>query len=414
MDIVYLTQHFASPEGTSGARHWWVTNCLSRRGHNVQVITGPGYLPDRVRQKNPRGYVDLGGLASVYVVHAPYSQKMGAWSRLRSFVQYTTGASLRALKLRRSDLLIATSTPLSIAVPALVNWWLRRVPFVFEVRDRWPDGPIELGKIKAPPLKWLLFRLEALAYRNAKKIIALSPGMRDGVIAKGVPADKVVVIPNMADTDSFGPHVDPTPFRLQHDLQDKFVVGYSGAMGFINGCGAILDAANRLKHRPDIVFLLIGDGNERPEMEKRVAAESLSNVRLMRPVPRREVPKVVAAMDVGLMTIRYFKIKEENSANKFFDYLASGTPIVLNYGGWQAQILAEYEAGMTAPPKDPERLAAVIRELADAPERVKKMGRNARYLAEKCFSREMLLARYAETIETTLLRDLPGRCRKAA
>jgi glycosyltransferase involved in cell wall biosynthesis len=401
MDIVYLTQHFASPEGTSGARHWWVTECLSRRGHDVHVITGPGYLPERLRDNNPRGFVDLGGRAAVYVVHAPYSQKMGALSRMLSFVRYTAGASVRALMRRRSDLLIATSTPLSIAVPALVTWWLRRIPFVFEVRDRWPDGPIELGKVKTPLLKWLLYRLEALAYRNAKKIITLSPGMRDGITAKGIPSDKVVVIPNMADTESFGPKVDPIPFRLQLDLQDKFVAGYSGAMGFINGCGAILDAAKRLKHRSDIVFLLIGEGSERSQLEDRIARECLSNVRLMQPVPRRQIPNIVAAMDVGLMTIRYFKIKEENSANKFFDYLASGTPVVLNYGGWQSEILAKGNAGMAAPPNDPERLAAIIRELADTPDRVKEMGQNARNIAEECFSREILLARYVETIETT-------------
>jgi glycosyltransferase involved in cell wall biosynthesis len=195
--------------------------------------------------------------------------------------------------------------------------------------------------------------------------------------------------------------VDPIPFRLQHDIEDKFVVGYSGTMGFVNGCGAILDAARRLKDRPDIVFLLIGEGNERPQLEERIAAECLSNVRLMRPVPRNQIPNIVAAMDVGLMTIRYFKIKEENSANKFFDYLASGTPVLLNYGGWQAEILAQRNAGLAAPPNDPDRLAAIIRELADAPERVKQMGQNARNLAQECFSREMLLARYVDTIETT-------------
>ena len=398
MNILYLTQHFATLRSKFGARHWWVTERLSEEGHNVTVLTGPGALPDDIQKTNPKGVVDVGAKSEIRIIPAKYSQKMGFVKRFVSFTRYMLGSIFYVLTCRRPDLIIATSTPLSVVVPALVGWWFRRIPFVFEVRDRWPAGPIALGKVKNPILKFLMRRVEASAYKHAKKIIALSPGMKDGIIADGVPEDRITVITNMADIDSFRPDVDGSQIRKQYGIENKFVVGYAGTMGFVNGCNTIIDAARECLTREDIVFILIGDGNEKPGMLKRVEHEKINNVIFLDPVPRYMVPNIVAAMDITLMTIRYFKIKEENSANKFFDYLASGTPVLLNYGGWQAEWLKKYSAGTNAMPDDAHDLARIIMEFSQQKDLLVEMGRNARKLAENEFSFKILLNRYAVTI----------------
>jgi len=411
MKILYLTQHFGTFQSISGARHWWVTERLSEEGHQVTVLTGPGSLPVEVQKSNPRSVVDVGAKSEIRIIPAKYSQKMGFFQRFISFSRYMLGSIFHVLTCRRPDLIIATSTPLSVVVPALVGWWFRRIPFVFEVRDRWPAGPIALGKVKNPLLKFFMRRVEASAYKHAQKIIALSPGMKDGIVADGVPDDKVTVITNMADIDSFRPDVDGSQIRKQYEIEDKFVVGYSGTMGFVNGCNTIIDAAVECQSRDDIVFVMLGDGNEKPGMQQRIERENIKNVIFLDSVQRSRVPGIVATMDIALMTIRYFKIKEENSANKFFDYLASGTPVVLNYGGWQAEWLKKYNAGTNVIPDDGKNLARIIMELSRQPELLVEMGRNARKLAEDEFSFKKLLDRYSATI-AEVMETIPSKKRR--
>lgn len=403
MKALYITQHFATPDSSTGSRHWWATRELLNKGWDVLILTGPTRLPTHSRPRHLLSRLRL-DRADVFILELKYNQKMGFARRCWSFLEFMIGTTILALCMPRPDVVFATSCPLTVALPGIAARVLRGIPFVFEARDLWPDIPIELGFIRGRLLKRLLLRFEKLAYRRARAIVALSPGARDAVTAKGIPEAKVVVIPNLSDTDFFGNGPDGRAFRQRHGLEDKFVCAHTGAMGFVNGLGAVLDAAALLRDsRPDIVFLLVGDGNERPELEARVRGEGLANVRIMDPIPKTDMPECLAAVDLGLTTVRNFRILEHNSANKFFDYLAAGKPVLLNYGGWQAEWLSRYEAGVAVPPDDPRAMADAIVRLETDRRRLKEMGRNARRLAEEQFERKRHMARLEKVLRQAAL-----------
>ena len=392
MKVTYITQHFATPEAPGSSRHWLTTHALKDAGWDVRVITGQGYLPANLKHGDKTRRFEIDGI-EVLVLGVDYSQKMGVLKRGISFLRFMAGACTAVLRGPCPDVILATSTPLTVAVPALLANRIRRVPFVFEVRDRWPDGPVELGKIRNRLLIRALYALEHAAYRRAEAVIALSPGMRDGILrTRVVPEAKVSVITNFADTGSFSPSIDGDTFRRRHGLTGRFVCGHTGTMGFVNGVDAILDAAAILRDRaPEVVFLLVGDGSERRALEARARSDDLRNVCFVDPVPKNEMSSVLGALNVGLMTIRYYKIKEENCANKFFDYLSVGLPVLLNYGGWQAECVAEYGAGRDVPPNDAGALADAVLTMFRNADACARMGRAARKLAEDRFAAELQL-----------------------
>jgi len=408
MKILYIVQYFTTLNSSASSRHWWATHYLKEKGWDVTVITGPGYLPKQLQPKGLWAKVHIDGI-TVIILNISYSQKMGFIGRGLSFIGYLLGASIVALCMQpKPALVFASSTPLTVAVPALFAHIFRRIPFVFEARDLWPDGPVELGKIKNTFLKYILYRLESLTYRLAEKIITLSPGMFDGIVKKGICESKIFVIPNSSDPEFFSINADGAAFLKKHGISGNFVCAHAGTMGFVNGLDIILDAALLLKNsHPHIVFLLIGDGNERPHLEKRVGREHINNVIFIAPIPKHEMPSCLAAVDLGLMTIKYFKIKEQNCANKFFDYLASGTPVLLNYGGWQAEWLSRYNAGVSVIPNDPEAFAKAMVDLASDLQRLKEMGQNAKRLAKEQFDRQRHMSRL-ESILRSVVIESPG------
>ncbi len=401
--VLYITQHFATPGSSCGLRHWWATRELRSTGWEVLVTTGPGYLPAQLRPRAAFARHQLDGV-KVLVFDIPYSQKMGFFRRCWSFLSFSVVATAFVLLAHRPDVVFASSVPLTVALPGIVARLLRHIPFVLEVTDRWPDGPIQLGFIRNRALASMLLRFERLAYRFARAVLPYSPGMAKGIAAKGVPRRKITVVPNCADTDLFGRGASGERFRAKHGLKGRFVCAHTGTIGFVNGVGAILDAAALLRdEHPEIAFLILGDGKERAELEVRTDREHLSNVLFVDPIANTDMPEALAAVDLGLMTIRYFKIKEENCANKFFDYLAAGLPVLLNYGGWQAEWLAEYGAGVSVPPNDARAIADAIASLASDRKRLREMGRNARRLAEEQFDRRRHMARLEAVLRKAAL-----------
>ncbi|MFA9478902.1 glycosyltransferase family 4 protein [Phycisphaerales bacterium AB-hyl4] len=390
MRILYIHQYFATPQGTTGTRSYEIARAMQSAGHVVTMLTSSAQLrPEELPAgEGPVRRGDVAGIPCI-VLMTPYDQTMGYVRRIRSFLSFMVKASAIAVREKQIDLIYATSTPLTVGVCALAAKWLRRRPYGFEVRDLWPDVPIALGVIRNRFVGGLLRVLEKRIYRSARFVVAMNQDLADDITGKlGGQQKPVLVVPNACDTYLFRPDRDGSAFREAHGLAGKTLCVHTGAMGKVNGLDAVLDAAVLLRDRPNVRFVLIGHGREKPHLIKRVHDEGLENVLILDALPKQELADVLATADVGLMVVSPIPILELNCANKYFDYLAAGLPIVLNYEGWQADILRQHEAGRSAAQDRPGDFVAAIRELADDSELRRTMANHARQVAESALNRQ--------------------------
>jgi glycosyltransferase involved in cell wall biosynthesis len=297
----------------------------------------------------------------------------------------------------------ASSTPLTIGIAGLATARLKRVPFVFEIRDLWPAVPVQLGALRSRTAVRSAEWLERRLYEGAERIVVLSEGAQQDLERRGVPSEKLALIPNAADLDVFRPGVVDADFRARHGLEGRFVALYAGAMGRANGLDQLVDAADRLRGSR-VMIVALGDGGERARLERRVQELGLDNLLFLPPVAKEQLAGIVGAADVTLTIFAPYPVLETNSPNKFFDSLAAGKPVVVNLDGWLRRLVDEHDAGAWVPAGDPAALAAALTELADDEARVERMGRNARALAEREFSRDLMAERLARTLEEAVAR----------
>jgi glycosyltransferase involved in cell wall biosynthesis len=329
---------------------------------------------------------------------------MGFFSRVFAFLYFAISASWKGVRVG-GDLVFATSTPLTICIPAIFVSKIKRIPMVFEVRDLWPEIPIALGAIKNPILKKCAFFMEKCAYRNSKAIVALSPGMRDGVVSAGVCADKVSVIPNSSDNtlffnDELAPKI--VDFRERSEwLKGAPLVLYAGTFGFVNGVGYMVRLASEvLKAKSDVKFLLVGEGREFDGVKSLASELGVLgvNVFIEESVPKSEMPVVFGAATMTSSLVIDRPELTANSANKFFDSLAAGKPILLNHGGWMADLIEAKSCGLVLWGLSPKKAAEILIEKISDPAWVEEAGRNAKELALLQFDRDSL----AEQFESVL------------
>lgn len=341
-----------------------------------------------------RGQVD--GI-DVIELAIPYSNADNFLRRTLGFLGFAF-RGIRLALMEQYDLIFATSTPLTIGIPGIVARLLRRKPFVFEVRDLWPELPREMGVITNPVVLGLLAVLERVSYRAASGHIGLSPGIVEGIARHLSPSTTVELIPNGCDISFFSPPTSPDPSSPKKDC---FTAVFSGAHGIANGLDAALDAAQVLKDRGrrDIQLLFVGDGMLKPRLKNRAANGGLDNCVFQDPIPKRELVSLLHNADVGmqlLANVRAFCYG--TSPNKFFDYIACGLPVLNNYPGWLAELIEQHGCGIAVPPENPEAFADALEYMADHPERCYEMGRNARQLAER-FDRRKLADRFVDFLE---------------
>jgi glycosyltransferase involved in cell wall biosynthesis len=389
MRITYLHQYFNTPSMSGGTRSYEMARRLVAKGHEVNMITS--WREDGGR----KGWFETNE-AGIRVNWLPvqYSNQMSYAERIKSFFRFAFVASNKAASLP-ADVIFATSTPLTIAFPGAYASLRKRVPMVFEVRDLWPELPIAMGALPNPVLRFGAKWLEKFAYGRSARVVALSPGMKEGVVRAGFPSERISVIPNSADLDLFDPTLsDFSSFRSGHpEIGDSPLIVYTGTMGRANGVDYLvrIAASSRSQGSP-LQFVVVGQGSE----EKKISAMAKElgvlgeNFFMYPAVPKDKVPEIFAAADVTLSLMIDLKELWNNSANKFFDSLASGTPIAINYQGWQAELLEETRAGLVLPPNDSEEAARRLADFVVDAQRLQEGGKAARRLAEERFSRDML------------------------
>ncbi len=398
MKIIYLHQYFKTPAEPGGTRSYWIARELNSRGHEVTMISGSSNIKKRKEVKN------IDGIRVIYL-RVPYDNSMGIFNRFLAFVRFMIGSTLVALKQKNVNLVIATSTPLTIGFPALVLNWIKKVPFLFEVRDLWPEVPIQMGALKNPVLKKIAIAFERKIYSKAKHIVALSPGMKDGVIANGVPSEKVSMIPNMAKIDQFWPRkVDYAVYDKYNINKDTFKIIHFGAMGLANGLEYIIDAADILKinNINNIEFLFVGDGSVKKKIKDEVKQRELSNISFLGKVPMNEMSEIVNACDISLVTFANLPILTTNSPNKLFDSLSAGKPIIVNSNGWTKEMVEKYECGFYVDGNKPEHLANLVKKIKSERAVIKKLGENSRKLAETKYDKSILCKEFVNIVESVI------------
>jgi glycosyltransferase involved in cell wall biosynthesis len=412
MRLVYIHQYFRTRGMWGGTRSYEVTRRLAAHGHEVHVITTDVEAPKlslRWRVTDDDGVL-------VHWLPVPYSNYMSYRRRIAAFAQFAVCASIESARLK-PDVVLATSTPLTVAVPGMFASRVRRVPFVFEVRDLWPELPIEMGALSRPWSKRLAFGLARLTYRNADRVVALSPGMASGVESYGYPPERITVIPNGCDLDLFSVDEDAAQrFRSAYTwLGDRPLVVYAGTFGAINGVDYLVRvAAAALRLDPEVRFLMVGEGRELPKVTELAAELGVldRNLFILAPVAKQELPELLAAATVATSMFLPMPKMWDNSANKFFDALAAGRPVAINYGGWQADLLRESGAGVVLNPEDvpgaAKGLVSRVRDTAWLAEAASA----SRHLAATQFSRDELFGRFEAMLRGVPPRRIPSRARR--
>ncbi|MBK8637502.1 MAG: glycosyltransferase family 4 protein [Chromatiaceae bacterium] len=401
MKVLYYHQHFSTPQGSTGTRSYAMARALLAREHEVTMVCG-SYAGGRTglegayRAGRREGLVD--GI-QVIELALPYSNRDGFLKRTLTFLKFAWQSTWIALRCDY-DVLFATTTPLTAGLPGICARWLRGKPFVFEVRDLWPELPRAMGVITNPLVLGAMGVLEWVSYRSAQRLVGLSPGIVDGIARCGVARERIALIPNGCDLDIFG--APGEPWRPAGVGADDLMAVFTGTHGIANGLDAVLDAAAELNRRGrlDIKLVLIGDGKLKPALQARAQTEGLDNVVFHPPVGKGQLAGLMAATDVGLQILANVPaFYYGTSPNKFFDYLASGLPVLNNYPGWLAEIIEQHQCGFAVPPDDPGAFAAALCQAADHPTERLRMGVRARQLAATEYDRALLAGRFVAWLE---------------
>lgn len=370
MKILYIHQHFQKEKGAT--RSYEFSKYFLKQGHSVTLITGTGMSETTVE-----------GL-EVLSTETEYNQKMSKWLRIKAFGQFMIESFKLGMRQRSVDVIYATSTPLTVGLVGLALSKIKRVPFIFEVRDVWPDVPVKLGYLKNRFLIKMLSCLEKQLYRHATEIIALSPAMKENILAKEVTKEKIHVVENLANNDAMNRVIAKIPGSLavKSWMENRFVVVHPGTMGEVNGLQHLLHIARKMKDKSHIGFLLIGEGSEKAKLQQQVVEYGLNNVLILDEMPKKDVQSFIKCCDLGAMTVKDARILWDNSANKFFDFLAAGLPVILNYQGWQHDILVKSGAGAGFLYTDEAGYCQFIEELAQDKTRYHKAQYASKRLSE--------------------------------
>ncbi|MEZ9269177.1 glycosyltransferase family 4 protein [Vibrio splendidus] len=400
MNILYFHQHFSTPKGSAGIRSYGMAQRLIHNGHNVTMVCGSygggntGLSSDFVSGKR-EGFVD--GIRIIEFELA-YSNTDGFLKRSATFLKF----AFKSIKLtfsERYDVLFATTTPLTAGIPGICARWLRGKPFIFEVRDLWPELPQKMGVIKNPIILGLMSCLEWASYRSAHRCIGLSPGIVEGIKKRGVDESKITMVPNGCDLSIFGQPSEP--WRPEGVKSNDLMAIFTGTHGVANGLNAVIDTAMELKNRDraDIKLVLIGQGKLKAELMKRAEELALDNVLFHQPVNKQKLSGLMASADIGMQVLANIPaFYYGTSPNKFFDYISAGLPVINNYPGWLAGMIDQTQCGFTVQPEDPKAFADALESAADQRDNLAKMGENARQLAESQFDRSLLADKWVDWV----------------
>ncbi|MBC1435202.1 glycosyltransferase family 4 protein [Listeria rocourtiae] len=390
MKVLYISQHFESENGLT--RPYELAKKLTEEGTDVTMLTGKNMVEK-----------ELDGI-QIVSTRTSYDHTFAFHKRLFAFFLFVIKSIYFGLKEKNVDLIYASSAPITVGITALIISKIKRVPFLFEVRDVWPDAPIEMGIIRNKVCIKLIRGLEKMLYQYASHVVALSAGIKRNIVLKGIDKNKVSVITNLAHCDKASRYVsecERNHIEMQYpELIGKTIALYPGTFGAANDLSFLLDVATQ---HPDsnIHYILIGRGKEKAAIAEAIKQRGLTNIWLLDNMSKVEVFKWMSASDVGIVNLANVPIlAAENSSNKFFDFLSLSKPIILNFKGWQDDLLQEYNAGAGFDYDDKAGYYTFLKAIHSDKTKALAMGKRARILAETHFDARILKNQFAELIKS--------------
>lgn len=378
MKVLILHQYFNTPETGGPLRSFYLAKALAEKGVITSVITTHNAVEFRKEA--------IDGI-QVHYLPIQYSNSFGFFKRVASFLKFVFSIVKEAGQFKEYDVCYAISTPLTIGLAAIWIKWRYKIPYIFEVGDLWPEAPIQVGIVRNSVLKKILYQLERSIYKRATSIVALSEPIKKAIDEK-VPGKRIDVIPNMADTEFYNPtHKNPDLVR-KFNVQDKFVLSYIGTFGLANGLENILACAESVKHEPRIHFIFCGEGARLPALLEYAAQRKLSNVSFLPMQDRNGVKEVLNVTDAAFISYQPLPVLETGSPNKYFDALAAGKMIVVNFGGWIQKEIEDTRCGIRV--SSPDDFAEKISSIIQNQDEFRLKQQRARILAESMYSRKKL------------------------
>ncbi|MCA9263767.1 MAG: glycosyltransferase family 4 protein [Planctomycetales bacterium] len=404
MKVLILHQNFVDHLHPGGTRHFELAKYLMTAGHEVTIVAGNvDYLTGQVIMKTRWGGAEqnLDGVRVLRAYTYPSLHRSFTW-RVIAFLSFMVSSVWVALRAGKVDVVMGTSPPIFQLPSAWIVSALKRVPFLLEVRDLWPEFAVDMGVLKNPLLIRVARIVEKFFYARATHVIVNSPAYKDYLLGKSVPAAKISVVANGVDASMFDPAADGASIRQQFTLDDHFIATYAGALGQANDIPTILRAAQRLKQRHDIRILIVGGGKELPKLRELAQSLELENVIFGGAFPKQQMRDVLAASNCCLATLQDIPMFRTTYPNKVFDYMAAGRPTVLGIDGVIRKVVDDAHGGIFVPPGNDEKLAAAITTLADDPALCRTMGQSARVHVQEHFDRAKQAELFADVLKLTV------------
>jgi colanic acid biosynthesis glycosyl transferase WcaI len=406
--ILYVSQYYPPEMGAPAARAAELSKHWARMGYEVAILTGfpnhpTGIVPEEWRSRLRRFHftetVDGVRVIRTWLWALPNRK----WhERIRNYVSFCVSSAISGLALPKPDVVIATSPQLLVA---LSGWWLawwKRVPFVFEVRDLWPESLAAVGAGREGALLHrALGTIAGFLYRHADRIVVVTPAFKDHLMRYwNVPTAKICIVENGVETDLFRPDPAAAEMRTQLKLEDRFLICYIGTMGHAHGLKTLIAAAEELQTAlPTGAFLLIGEGAEKEQIVELAVARGLTNIRFLGQQPRERIPAYVSAADLCLVLLKKNELFKTVIPTKLLEYMACERPVVVAVDGQAREIVEQAGAGLFVEPENSGALVKVILDLAEDPERRRQMGTNGRHCIVSKFSREETAHHYISVLE---------------
>ncbi|MFK7900985.1 MAG: glycosyltransferase family 4 protein [Cyclobacteriaceae bacterium] len=370
MKILYFHQYFKIPEEGGGLRSYYLAKGLVGKGHTVEMITAHDQEEYQVKE--------VEGI-KVHYLPIPYSNHLSFFQRIIAFLRFINQSIQLASRIKDVDLNYVMTTPLSTGVVALYLKWIKRTPYFFEVGDLWPAVPIQMGIIKNPLLKWLLHSFEKLVYRKSDRLVALSPDIQKYIKQKA-PKIQSVCIPNIADTITYLP---------SKETQQPFTIGYFGTIGKANHIEFLLAAANHAKQEKlALEFIVAGEGSELERIKKKSEQQKLTNITFYPFGNREQIVQLMKKCEAVYVSFWDKPLLATGSPNKFFDGLAAGKFVIINFQGWIKALIEKEGCGFSYNPNQPEEFVQQLKPFLSDKVKLKQVQDQSRKLAERQFSKE--------------------------
>jgi colanic acid biosynthesis glycosyl transferase WcaI len=404
MHMLLLIIQFPPDTNPTGRLMAQVGEGLLDYGHRVSVITAvPHYAEFRIWQEY-RGKLQqrdvYRGLDVLRLWVYASGSKQRMLHRLASYLSYNALATLATLASRqRYDVMLCPNGSFFTGIAAFVAGTPKRIPFIYNVQDLYPDVPVKAGQLRNRQAIAALEQMERFMYRRSAHISVITPSFRDTLVAKDVPAEKVSVIPNFVDTDFIRPLAGDNAFRRQQGLEGKFVVMHAGNLGYVYDLGTLLDVADRLRHLPDLVFLIVGEGVARPELQQKARALQLANVRFLPFQPLEMLPWMRATADVQVSLYKA-GAASDSMPSKVYEIMASGRPVLASadIGSDVRRLITQCRCGICVDPQQAEQLQNALLTLYHNPDLRATMGEYGRRHAEQSYSKQVVTRQYHDLL----------------